>query len=145
MFKRLIMKKDLRWTAIWVLGMVCVGVWDTLFLNKPALRQVTAGFLNTFSVAFLAWGVTLALHFLDTGKNRAPYLLLTFLLNLIRSVPQVVGILFGYVAVSALVEAGFLRSPIVIFPLLALCISLFVFIEFVDLMRERIAHYQKLD
>ncbi|HMD69663.1 MAG TPA: ABC transporter permease subunit [Chitinivibrionales bacterium] len=147
------MKKDLRWTAIWVLGMVCVGVWDTLFLNKPALRQVTAGFLNTFSVAFLAvgftlllaWGVTLALHFLDTGKNRAPYLLLTFLLNLIRSVPQVVGILFGYVAVSALVEAGFLRSPIVIFSLLALCISLFVFIEFVDLMRERIAHYQKLD
>lgn len=153
MFKQIILKKDLRWTAIWFLGMSCVGVWDALFLNKPALRQVTAGFFNTFSVAFLAvgftlllaWGVTLALHFLDTWRNRTPYLLLTFLLNLIRSVPQVVGILFGYVAVSALVEAGVLRSPIVIFSLLALSISLFVFIEFVDLMRERIAHFQKLD
>jgi ABC-type dipeptide/oligopeptide/nickel transport system permease subunit len=93
----------------------------------------------------LAWGVTLALHFLEAQKTKALYLLLTFLLNLIRSIPQIVGILFGYVGVSVLVQAGVLRNAVVIFPLLAFCVSLFVFIEFVDLMRERIAHYQKLD
>ncbi len=153
MFKQLFTQKDSRWTLIWVLGILVVGVWDTLFLNGPALRQVITGFLNTFCVAslvmiftlLLAWGATLALHFLDRGKNKTPYLMLTFGLNLVRSVPQVVGILFGYVGVSALVEAGVLRNPILIFSLLALSISLFVFIEFVDLMRERIAHYQKLD
>jgi hypothetical protein len=153
MLKQLFVKKDIRWTFIWFLGILAVGIWDILFLNKPALRQVTAGFVNTFAIALLvvvftlllAWGVTLALHFLEAQKNKTPYLFLTFLLNLIRSIPQIVGILFGYVGVSVLVQAGVLRSPVVIFPLLAFCVSLFVFIEFVDLMRERIAHYQKLD
>ncbi len=145
--------RDSRWLAVWIAGMAVVGTWDVLFLNKPAQHQIAVGFVNTFSIAtlvavftlILAWGVTLALHFLETGANKTPYLLLTFVLNLIRSVPQIVGILFGYVAVSSLVLTGFLRSAAVIFPLLALCISLFVFIEFVDLMRDRIAHYRKLD
>jgi ABC-type methionine transport system permease subunit len=153
MLKQLFIKKDLRWTFIWILGILVAAVWDILFLNKPALRQVTTGFINTFTIALLvavftlllAWGVTLALHFFEAQKNKTLYLLLTFLLNLIRSIPQIVGILFGYVGVSVLVQAGVLRSAAVIFPLLAFCVSLFVFIEFVDLMRERIAHYQKLD
>jgi hypothetical protein len=153
MFKQLLVNKDSRWTALWLLGIIAASVWDVLFLNGPALRQVVIGFADTFTVALLvviftlllAWGVTLALHYLDAGANKAPYLLVTFLLNLIRSVPQIVGILFGYVGVSALVQAGYLHNPVLIFSLLALSVSLFVFIEFVDLMRERIAHYQKLD
>jgi ABC-type dipeptide/oligopeptide/nickel transport system permease subunit len=153
MIKQLFVKKDLLWTALWVLGTLVVGIWDILFLNKPALRQVAAGFFNTFCIALLvvvftlllAWGVTLALHFFEAKKNKSLFFLLTFVLNLVRSIPQVVGILFGYVAVSVLVQTGVLRSALTIFPLLAFCISLFVFIEFVDLMRERIVHYQKLD
>lgn len=153
MLKQIFVKKDFRWIVIWIFGILFAGIWDILFLNKPALRQVTAGFVNTFAIALLvvvftlllAWGVTLALHFLKAFRNKMWYLLLTFLLNLIRSIPQIVGILFGYVGVSVLVQTGVLRSPAVIFPLLAFCVSLFVFIEFVDLMRERIAHYQKLD
>ena len=151
--KQWLKRKASRWLGIWLAGILLVGIWDVLFLNRPALLQVTAGFFNTFCVALLvvvftlllAWGFALALHFLDAGRNRTPYMLLTFALNLIRSIPQIVGILFGYVGVSALVEAGFIRSPVLIFSLLALSISLFVFIEFVDLLRERIAHFQKLD
>ncbi|HUI92454.1 MAG TPA: hypothetical protein VLX68_09435 [Chitinivibrionales bacterium] len=153
MIKQLLLKKDLRWILIWLLGIIVAAVWNILFLNKPALRQVTAGFIDTFAIALLvvvftlllAWCVTLALHSFEMSKNKAPYLLLTFLLNLIRSIPQIVGILFGYVAVGVLIQTGAVRSHAVIFPLLAFCVSLFVFIEFVDLMRERIAHYQKLD
>jgi hypothetical protein len=89
MLKQLFIKKDLRWTLIWILGILAAGIWDVLFLNKPALRQVTAGFINTFSIALLvavftlvlAWGVTLALHFLEARRNKTLYLLLTFLLN----------------------------------------------------------------
>jgi ABC-type dipeptide/oligopeptide/nickel transport system permease subunit len=153
MFKQLIKKKDLRWTLIWLLGILIVGFWDVLFLNKPALAKVTAGFANTFSIAvlvvvftlLLAWGTTLALHFTGAKQNKTFYFILTFILNLIRSIPQVVGILFGYVAVSVLAQNGVLRNAAAIFALLAFCISLFVFMEFVDLMRERIGHYQKLD
>jgi len=128
-------------------------IWDILFLNKPALRFVVSGFFNTITIAGLvvvltlamAWVVTLLLNFLEARKNRVGYLSLTFLLNMIRSVPQVIGILFGYVAVSIMAQNGVLRSNLTIFPLLAVSISLFVFIEFVDLMRERISHYKKLD
>jgi ABC-type amino acid transport system permease subunit len=133
--------------------MAAVALWDILFLNAPALRLVVSGFVNTFVIALLvvaitlalAWGVTLALHYLEKGNRKSAYMVLTFFLNLIRSIPQIVGVLFGYVAVAALIQAGALRSPMSIFPLLAFSVSLFVFIEFVDLMRERIAHFAKLD
>jgi ABC-type dipeptide/oligopeptide/nickel transport system permease subunit len=145
--------RDTRWLSLWLAGMAALWVWDLLFLNKPALRQVSAGFFNTFVIAFLvvvftlamAWAVTLGLHSLETKQRKTGYLLVTFLLNLIRSVPQIVGILFGYVVVSLLIQNGVLRSNALVFPLLACCISLFVFVEFVDLMRERIAHYMRLD
>jgi ABC-type microcin C transport system permease subunit YejE len=68
-----------------------------------------------------------------------------FLLDLVRSVPQVVGVLLGYVAVGWLIRRGTLRADASCFPLLAAWMSLFIFIEVVDLMRERIRHYRDLD
>ena len=153
MFLNLFRHKDTRWALLFVGGLCAAFIWDILFLNKPALRFVVSGFFNTITIAGLvvvltlamAWVVTLLLNFLEARKNRVGYLSLTFLLNMIRSVPQVIGILFGYVAVSIMAQNGVLRSNLTIFPLLAVSISLFVFIEFVDLMRERISHYKKLD
>lgn len=138
---------------ILILGLLVTGVWDALFLNKPALRFVVSGFFNTICVALLvvvftlifAWIVTLVLNYLESHNRRASYMLVTFLLNTIRSVPQVVGILFGYIAVGIMLQNGIIRGALPVFPLLAVSISVFVFIEFVDLMRERIAHYKKLD
>jgi ABC-type microcin C transport system permease subunit YejE len=130
-----------------------VAVWDVLFLNKPALRLVAAGFVNTFIVAAmvtvlvlaLGWGGVLLLESLAAGRGRAGYLVVTFAMNLIRSIPQIVGVLFGYVLVAFLVRRGVLHSGMTIFPLMALIMSLFIFLEMVDLMRERIDHFRKLD
>jgi ABC-type dipeptide/oligopeptide/nickel transport system permease subunit len=124
-----------------------------LFLNKPALRFVVSGFVNTVTIACLvviftlamAWCVTLGLHYLEDRKTKTGYMCVMFLLNMIRSIPQIIGILFGYVAVGLMVQNNVLHSNLTIFPLLAVSISLFVFIEFVDLMRERISHYKQLD
>ncbi len=138
---------------IWLSVTAFVMIWDILFLNKPALRKVVNGFVNTFIISLLvilftllfSWLMTLLLESLQTRKNRVGYLCMTFFLNLIRSIPQIVGILFGYIFISFLISKDILRSNLVIFPLMAGSMSLFIFLEVVDLMRERIAHYKKLD
>jgi hypothetical protein len=145
--------KDTRWLIMWVSITLAVWVWDILFLNKPALHKVTAGFFNTAIIAALVmifslvmgWAGTLALHALQSRINKTPYLLATFILNMIRSVPQIVGILFGYIVITVLVDDEIIRSKALTSILMALCISVFIFLELVDLMRDRIGHFTKLD
>lgn len=149
----LITHKDKLWLFTWLVVVAFVGIWDTLFLNRPALKQVVAGFINTFFISllviivtlFFSWCMTLLLHYFESKKTKVGYLLVTFLLNLLRSIPQIVGILFGYILVAYLIGKGILKSNLVIFPLLACIMSLFIFLEVVDLMRERIDYYKKLD
>ncbi len=145
--------RDTRWLAVWLGGVAALGLWDVLFLNRPALLSVMSGFANTMVIALLVvvftlalgWVTTLALNRFESGAGKAVYLPLTFVLNLVRSIPQIVGVLFAYVAVSALAVRGLLPGRLAVFPALAFCMSVFVFLELVDLMRERIAHYKGLD
>lgn len=149
----LLASKDKLWTVIWLITIMLLGIWDILFLNKPALKRVTTGFINTFSISLLvviftlilSWLITLGFHFFQHRRNQAGYTALTFFLNLLRTVPQIVGILFGYVGIAALVDKGIIRGNFVVFPTLAFCMSLFIVAEVVDLMRERIEHFKKLD
>jgi ABC-type dipeptide/oligopeptide/nickel transport system permease subunit len=130
-----------------------VTVWNALFLNKPAFERVVSTSFNTFTIALLTivftlltgWLTTVTLHSLRSSQKGTLYLAVTFMLNLIRSVPQIVGILLGYVIVGVLHETGILKPQFLLYFALAFNISLFVFIELVDLMRDRIDHYQKLD
>jgi hypothetical protein len=145
--------KDTRWVSLWIIGSLSLLIWDVLFLNKPALNKVVTGFFNTFIIALLVvlftlvlgWGVSLLLHSLQSRSNKAPYLMATFFLNLIRSVPQIVGVLFSYVGITLLVEGSVITSRPLIMIVMAACISVFIFLELVDLMRDRIGHFTKLD
>lgn len=149
---RLFSGRDFRWLIIWLAGLAAAGIWSAAYLNRPALSLILTGFLNTFAVAGMVllfclgagWGAALALHHLEE-RMRAGYLVLTFLLNLIRSVPQIVGILFGYVWIAEAMKRGTLRSPGAVFLLMAAVTALFIFNEMSDLMRERIAHFKKGD
>lgn len=145
--------KDKRWGIIWLLVLLLLGTWNFLFLNKPAFHKVLAGLANTFMIVFvtvlftfvLGWTTTFLLQNFQINKRKTLYLLLTFFLNIIRSIPQVVGILLGYIGISLLIEKEVLQSTPFIFLLMAFCISLFIFLELVDLMQERISHFQNLD
>jgi ABC-type dipeptide/oligopeptide/nickel transport system permease subunit len=145
--------RDMRWLFIWCISVTTLGIWDVVFLNRPALKRVVSGFVNTFTIALLVivftlalgWVATVTLHFLESRRRHVAYLLVSFVLNLVRSVPQIVGILFGYIAVNALATSGALTSRLALFVLLAVWMSLFIFLELVDLMRERIDHYRALD
>ncbi len=145
-------QKDKLWFVIWLSGLVGLGLWDALFLNRPAFRLIQTAFANTLVACFLVvalslilgWFVGVTLYFLET-RHRLLYLPLLFTLNVIRSIPQIVGTLIGYVILTMLIEHEVLRSRFSQLLWMALVISFLVFLEIVDLVRERIAYYNKLD
>lgn len=146
-------KKDKLWLAIWLGGLAAMWMWNTAFLNRPAFAQLRAASLNTLLVGasvvvvamLLGWMSAVALHSLEQSRRRIAQILLLFALNLIRSVPQIVGILIGYVALTLLIQEDVLRNRYVQLLWIAIAISLFVFLEITDLIRERIKHYRSLD
>ena len=151
-FGALLKQKHLLWLTVWVLGLGVIGVWDLLFLNQPAFILLRAACINTVTTCFfvivfsigLGWLAGLALNFLE-NRRRMPYFFVTFVLNIIRSVPQIVGVLLGYIILTILIEQEIVRSQFVQLLWMALTIGLFVFLEVVDLIRERISYYTKLD
>ncbi|MEJ2052396.1 MAG: hypothetical protein P8X42_00635 [Calditrichaceae bacterium] len=146
-------QKDKLWILIWITVIGLVTIWDLLFLNKPAFKLITEGSVNTVIISlfvvlfsFLSgWLVSLVLVRLESAKMHIPYLLVTFFLNIIRSVPQIIGILFGYIAITYLVTGNIFASKWLILISMAFVISIFIFAEVVDLIRERINHFKKLD
>ncbi len=146
-------RKDIRWALLWVGGLIVLGVWLLLFLNTPARIRIQTAFLNTlfgaliavFVALFLGWGTALALHAFERGGKRVAYLAGTFVLNLFRSIPQMVGMLVGYAVITTLILRGNLPSPLVQILFTSLITALFVFQEVVDLIRERVRHYEQLE
>ncbi len=151
--KTLYRQKDVLWLIIWLAGLGTLALWDVFFLNKPAFQKLQQGIINTFLAAllvifltlFLGWAAGVGHYFLGQLRHRPPYLAATFLLNLIRSIPQIVGILIGYALITLGIQNGALSNPAVIIFLTAFTISLFVFPEIVDLIRERIAYFRQRD
>ncbi len=144
---------DARWALVWAAGIGVMWLWDLMFLNAPAFAQVRLALFNSllggalvvvFSMLF-GWGSALLMDALEQRGVRSVYLVLTFLFDLIRSIPQIVGILLGDVVLTAFIIEGSLRSPLLQLILMSMAVSLFVFLEVMDLIRERIDHYRKLD
>lgn len=146
-------QKDKLWLLIWIGGVGLLWIWDKLYLNKPALEKVEVGFLYTFIIAvlvivftlILSWSIAVGLYFLENVRYSTPYLVASFLLNIIRSIPQIVGILIGYILITLWIQSGSLRSTAAIILIIAFTVGLFVFLELVDLIRERIGYYKRLD
>jgi hypothetical protein len=145
-------RKDRLWLSIWLGGLLLIWLWNIFFLNKPALLQLETGFINTmiiallviFFAAALGWGITLLDYWLALNFHRLQ-LILAFFINLIRSVPQIVGILMGYVILTLFIQTGILTSQLYILMAMAIVIALFVFLEIYDLLWERIGHFRRLD
>jgi len=144
---------DRRWITIWILSVTAAGIWNALFLNRPAFEKVVEGFINTVTISLLAvtftlvmaWMTTLLFHRLESSNNRVGSLMLSFVINIVRSIPQIVGVLFGYIGIAAMVTAGILPGKAAVFILMSLCMSCFIMPEVIDLLRERIDHFVKLD
>jgi uncharacterized protein (DUF486 family) len=146
-------RKDLLWGILWFGGLALTWVWLDVYLNAPARILVGAACIHTFSGAVAAvvvalvigWGTALFLHFLESTRRRGAYLAVSFALNLLRSVPQIVGMLIGYVIVTGLTLNEALTSDTSLILATSLVTALFVFQEVVDLIRERIRHFESLE
>jgi len=147
--KKLYQNKDEWWLLIWISGMSLLWIWDMLFLNKPALHRLETGILNTFSIALivsvlslcLSWLFAWALAVFESGKWQYLHIFLTFILNLVRSIPQIIGVLAVYYFIVTAKNVSTLQ--IVLY--MGMGMALFIFIELVDLMLERIQHFKQTD
>jgi hypothetical protein len=145
--------RDVRWLSIWLAGLAIAGIWNLFFLNTPAYRKVLIGFANTMALATMVtactlvfgWATALAIHLLRSRGMRAAVFAVTFGINILRSIPQVVGALLGYMLITNMLQSGAMSAAPAVFVSMALSISAFVFLEMSDLIMERIAYFQKRD
>ncbi|MFH0736671.1 MAG: hypothetical protein V1773_00980 [bacterium] len=146
-------QNDLRWLLFWLVGIQLMLVWDKLFLNKPAFKLLEKAFLNSFVVGFfvilfsvlLAWGVVNTAFKLRSNNKATGYYILTFIINLIRSVPQILGVLLGYVLLTFILDKELFKNEVSVLIFIAFIISIFVFLELYDELEARIEHYKKSD
>jgi ABC-type dipeptide/oligopeptide/nickel transport system permease subunit len=144
--------RDTRWIIAWFLGILVLCTWDFFILNKPAFFQVITGFTHTIFIAIsavcltaiLSWSTANGLHMLRYKKHAAGYQLAMFCINMIRSIPQIVGVLFGYMAAAAMANAGIASGYTLMF-FLAFIMSICMFYEVSELMRDRIDHFSSTD
>lgn len=151
-FKNVAENKTLSWSLTWVFSLLLLWLWDILFLNAPALRKLETAFINTFLIGIivvgfsllLAWLSTILVHYSRENLRGVFVFPVNFMLNLMRSIPQILGILIGYMLLTVLLDSNSFNALQIIL-IIALIISLFVFLEISDLMLERIDHFKKTD
>ncbi len=145
--------KDYFWIFIWMTGLLFLWIWNLFFLNKPDFDQIKQGLFNTFIISFLViifsmifgWVFGLALHFFEKMRFKIFYSIFNFVINVIRSIPQIIGILVLYFLITILMQKEIVINNYMIIFLMALSISLFQFLEITDLIRERIQFFRKSD
>jgi hypothetical protein len=141
------------WLGFWFGGLLLTWFWNLAFLNAPALRQVEQGFFNTLLISLLVsifvaltgWAVTNLIVWLETRAWHTAVLAVEFILNLLRALPQIVGLLLGYVLLTYLMQIRAVQSTAAVMTFMALLLTLMILPEIVDLLRERISYYRRSD
>jgi hypothetical protein len=149
----LLSRKDILWFLCWLGGSGLLWLWDLFFLNAPALHQVQTSFINTLIISCLvtifslgaAWLTANGIHYFKSFRWPVFFHTFNFVLNLLRSIPQIIGILFGYVLLTTLMQQEILNRTFLQLIAMAGVLSTFIFLELHDLLLERIDHFQKLD
>jgi ABC-type dipeptide/oligopeptide/nickel transport system permease subunit len=151
--RRLLRSEDTRWGTIWFVGIAALFLWNAFFLNAPSFSRLQVALLNSLlggcivvSLSLgLGWLTGVALYLLESRGYRSVYLALAFILNLLRSIPQIVGVLIGYIVLIVVLERSGISAPWLHLTWMSVVTALVVFQEMSDVIRERIDYYSKLD
>lgn len=145
-------RKDLFWFGIWIFGILFVFLWDFIFLNKPALNLVGKAAINTsvisvfvmiFSLIF-GWITAMIREYYEENNKLIGYYF-NFIIDLIRSVPQIILILLGYIILTHLIKVEIIKSTSFILLFISFIISGSIFIEIADVINERINFFKRKD
>ncbi len=146
-------KKDVLWLLIWIAGLGFLWIWDALFLNAPAFARLQTAFLNSLLTGVmvalfalsLGWFVGVSLHMLERSKSKVGFVILSFMTDILRSIPQIIAVLIGYVLLTILLYNGMIRSSFIQLVWIAGTIAVAVFLEVADTIRQRIDYFRTLD
>lgn len=145
--------KDQWWLFVWLGVGALVRFWNLEYLNRPAFKMITEGFANTILIATISvvfslltgWLVGVLQDYFRSNKLHWPSTLLDFIVNLVRSVPQIIGIMLLTLGLTQLILNGSVQDEFLIKILMGMSISLFIFPEVSDLVLERIQYYKRSD
>ncbi len=137
----------------WSGGLLLLWLWDVLFLHAPERHLLEKAFVHSLFIATLvvlfsfamAWATAYSIEFFTDRQKTIAAGAILFTLNLIRSLPQIVGVLLGYVWITYEIQTGQITSNIAIMLRMSVFLALFIFPEVVALLRERIAYFRQSD
>ncbi len=146
-------QNDVKWLLFWLIGIQVMLVWNNLFLNSPAFSLLKEAFFNSFKIGFivivfsllLSWGMINFSLYLKNRNNWIYHYLFTFVINMIRSIPQILGVLIGYIVLTFILNNEMLKSEFMVIVFIGFVISFFVFLEMFDTMENRIEQFKKND
>ncbi len=146
-------RKDTAWLLVWVTGLFFLWVWDLLFLNAPALDRIQSAFLNSVAtcvaVVILAlaggWTLGVGLNSLERSDRKTLFGLASFVIDVVRSIPQILIVLIGYVLLTLMLYDGTIRTTIGQLAWVACTIAVAVVLEVADTVRERIDYFRRLE
>jgi ABC-type dipeptide/oligopeptide/nickel transport system permease subunit len=146
-------KKDVLWLMAWIGGLAALWVWDAIFLNDPALERIQAAFVNSLATGLMVvvmalvigWLVGVGMHSLERTGSTVLYGLASFATDILRSIPQIILVLIGYVLLTLLIHEGIIRSTMGQLVWIACTITVAVALEVADTVRERINYFHTLD
>ncbi len=146
-------RRDTAWLVTWIGGLALLWVWDLIFLNAPALERIQSAFLNTLAtcltVVVLAlvggWALGVGLHALERSGRTVLYGVASFATDVIRSIPQILIVLIGYVLLTLMLYEGHLQTTVGQLAWVACSITIAVVLEVADTVRERIDYFRRLD
>lgn len=141
---------DLRWLIAWIIGIALIFAWNSFFLNSPDLRLLATAFLQTLlisSTAVLiavlsAWGWVNLTERKPSGRLAG---FLQMLYDAFRSAPQIIGLLIGYSVLTLLIRSETIQQTGWIMLWMSSVLALVSAYEFIELFRERIAHFKQKD
>lgn len=145
--------RDRRWLLIWIAGLLALLAWNLVFLNKPAMIRVWSGFGNTLIITLVSLltatslSVTFSLAMTLARWNHHRWLFSVFdlILGTLRSVPQIIGLLLGFIILTLFILADLLTTGYLILTGMGVTIGLVLFHEFTDMLNDRIATFENTD
>lgn len=152
-FGKLYERKDFFWLVIWIGGLAIVWLWNFAFLNEPAFERIQTAFLNSLVTGsmvvvmalLLGWFAGVGLHLLERSGSKVAYALFSFGTDVLRSIPQIIVVLIGYVALTLMLQGENIHSTSAQLIWIAGSITIAVFLEVADTVRERIDYFRTLD
>ena len=104
LLNKILSRKDLRWSALFVLGLLFSVIWNAIFLNDAAFSKWLSAIVQTYLLGLLSLMLSLSFGWLFAlgeellfSENKFLNAGFYLFIDLLKSIPQIVIILLGYI------------------------------------------------